>query len=103
MANRAEVAIVGAGILGLAHAYVLARKGKRVVLFERERRASGASIRNFGMVWPIGQPSGEMHQMALRSREIWLEALRAARLSPAAQITVIELSFLFHNPPSLPR
>ncbi|HEY6340356.1 MAG TPA: cytochrome c [Bryobacteraceae bacterium] len=24
-------------------------------------------------------------------------------LSPAAQITVIELSFLFHNPPSLPR
>jgi D-hydroxyproline dehydrogenase subunit beta len=75
------VAIVGAGILGLAHAYVLARKGKRVVLFERGLRASGASIRNFGMVWPIGQPSGEMHQMALRSREIWLEALRAARLS----------------------
>ena len=42
MPKRADVAIVGAGILGLAHAYVLARKGKRVVLFERGHRASGA-------------------------------------------------------------
>jgi len=74
------VAIVGAGILGLAHAYVLARKGKRVVLFERGHRASGASVRNFGMIWPIGQPAGEMHCIALRSREIWLEALHAARI-----------------------
>jgi FAD dependent oxidoreductase TIGR03364 len=32
------------------------------------------------MIWPIGQPVGEMHQMALRSREIWLDVLAAARL-----------------------
>jgi len=68
-------------MLGLAHAYVLARQGKRVVLFERGNKASGASVRNFGMIWPVGQPPGEMHQMALRSREIWLEALTSARLS----------------------
>jgi FAD dependent oxidoreductase TIGR03364 len=49
------------------------------VLCERGRAATGASIRNFGMIWPIGQPSGEMHRMALRSREIWLEVLQAAR------------------------
>jgi FAD dependent oxidoreductase TIGR03364 len=24
------------------------------------------------MIWPIGQPAGELHQMALRSRESWL-------------------------------
>ncbi|HXB75129.1 MAG TPA: TIGR03364 family FAD-dependent oxidoreductase [Candidatus Acidoferrales bacterium] len=81
MTRRADVAVIGGGILGLAHAYVLARSGKRVVLFERNLRASGASIRNFGMIWPIGQPAGEMHALALRSREIWLDALQAAKLN----------------------
>jgi D-hydroxyproline dehydrogenase subunit beta len=80
MQRRAKVAVIGGGILGLAHAYVAARRGHSVVLCERGRAATGASIRNFGMIWPIGQPSGAMHQMALRSREIWLEVLQAARL-----------------------
>lgn len=51
-----------------------------MVLFERSPRASGASVRNFGMIWPIGQPAGEMHQIAMCSRRIWLEALEASRL-----------------------
>ena len=76
----ADVAIVGAGILGLAHAYLAARAGKSVVVFERHSRATGASVRNFGMIWPIGQPHGAMHQMALQSRALWLELLDAARL-----------------------
>ena len=72
--------MVGGGILGLAHAFVLARRGRKVVLFERSLQATGASIRNFGMLWPIGQPAGEMHAMAMRSRELWLDALKAAAL-----------------------
>src|ERR1700736_385328 len=81
MPNKADVAIVGGGILGLAHTYVLARKGNRWFLFERGNSATGASVRNFGMIWPIGQPAGEMLRIAQRSREIWLEALNAARLN----------------------
>ncbi len=81
MRSKPNIAVVGGGIIGMAHAYVLARRGKRVVLFERRGRPAGASIRNFGMIWPIGQPAGEMLRMALRSREIWLEALKAAQLS----------------------
>ena len=78
--KQADIAVVGGGILGLAHACVLARRGRKVVLFERNPQARGASVRNFGMIWPIGQPAGEMHALALRSREIWLDVLTASGL-----------------------
>lgn len=78
--RSADVAIVGAGILGLAHAYFAAKRGRSVVVFERTPKAQGASVRNFGMIWPIGQRAGPVHQMALRSRQIWQEILDDAGL-----------------------
>lgn len=80
-----EVAIVGAGITGLAHAYVAARAGCQVTVFERNPAANGASVRNFGMIWPIGQPAGPTYRMALRSREIWLELLEQSGLHYLAE------------------
>jgi D-hydroxyproline dehydrogenase subunit beta len=77
---RVDVAIVGAGILGLAHAYAAAKAGRSVVVIEKSPRASGASVRNFGMVWPIGQPAGPMLELSLRSRQLWLEILDLAKL-----------------------
>ena len=73
--------VVGAGVLGLAHAFLLARRGRRVAVFERDRVAQGASVRNFGMLWPIGQPFGELRSLAVRSLEIWLEVLELGRLA----------------------
>jgi FAD dependent oxidoreductase TIGR03364 len=74
------VSIVGAGVLGLAHAFAYAKRGFRVRVFDRSPRATGASIRNFGMLWPIGQPAGELAEIAMLSRRLWLELLQDARL-----------------------
>jgi D-hydroxyproline dehydrogenase subunit beta len=71
--QKTDIAIVGAGIVGLSHAIAAAKKGLNVTVFESNQRVVGASIRNFGMIWPIGQPEGKLRQRALRSREIWLE------------------------------
>ena len=66
--------------MGLAHAYAAAERGLEVVVFERNLRASGASIRNFGLIWPIGQPHGRMYDLATRSRAYWLDVLKRASL-----------------------
>ncbi len=76
--HTADIAIVGGGIVGLAHAYMALRKGYSVVLFEREQFAIGASVRNFGLVWPIGQEPGVGLNYAIRSRKHWMELSKQA-------------------------
>ena len=75
--TRLRQAVVGAGIVGLALARSLAVRGAAVTVFEADAVPQGASVRNFGTLWPIGQPSGSRRAMALRSLAIWREILQA--------------------------
>lgn len=73
-----DLAIVGAGICGLAHALAASRRGLKVAVFDRDAQANGASIRNFGFITVTGQQAGECWNRAMRSRDIWAEVAELA-------------------------
>jgi D-hydroxyproline dehydrogenase subunit beta len=76
-----DLAVVGAGILGLASALAGARRGLRVIVIDRDAQANGASVRNFGFITVTGQERGQMWQRARRSREVWQEVAAAAGIA----------------------
>ena len=78
--NKPSAIIIGAGIVGLATARALAVRGYKVSVFERNEHAVGASIRNFGMIWPIGQATGPMFERAMLSRSIWKQICTEANI-----------------------
>lgn len=75
-----DLVIVGAGIVGLAHALIASRLGKSVIVIDRDARAVGASIRNFGFVTITGQRREGTWARALRSRRIWEEVASEASI-----------------------
>jgi FAD dependent oxidoreductase TIGR03364 len=81
LAERFDLAVVGAGIIGLATALAGVRQGLRVVVIDRDAQANGASIRNFGFVTVTGQQRGAMWERARRSREVWREIAAAADIA----------------------
>ncbi len=85
-----DVAVVGAGIVGLAHAYTAAKLGKSVVVVERDARANGASIRNFGFITVTGQERHTVWPLAKRCRDIWAE------IAPQAGIAIEHAGLLLN-------
>lgn len=79
-----DLVVVGAGIVGLAHALMGARRGWRVAVIERDQRCVGASIRNFGFITVTGQRAGDTWRRAHRSAQVWAE------VAPAAGIDVVQ-------------
>jgi FAD dependent oxidoreductase TIGR03364 len=82
-ARRFDVAVVGAGIVGLATALAAARRGLSVLVIDRDAQANGASVRNFGFVTVTGQERASMWARARRSRQVWSE------IAGPAGITVV--------------
>ncbi|GAA4664039.1 TIGR03364 family FAD-dependent oxidoreductase [Frondihabitans cladoniiphilus] len=66
-----DVAIVGAGIVGLGHALAAIDRGMRVLVIDRGAEQTGSSIRNFGHCC-ITVQSGAAQVHAERTRELWL-------------------------------
>jgi D-hydroxyproline dehydrogenase subunit beta len=73
-----DVCVVGAGIVGLAHALEARRRGLEVVVLERGERAVGASVRNFGHGFVSAMADGPALGCALEARERWIELGRRA-------------------------
>jgi FAD dependent oxidoreductase TIGR03364 len=66
-----RIVIVGAGILGTMHALFALSRGASVVHLERDVVPSGATVRNFGLIWVSGRAVGRELALAQRARDLW--------------------------------
>lgn len=57
LSQEVDLIVVGGGVLGTFHAYHAAKRGLSVLLFERNPRPRGATVRNFGQIVPSGSCS----------------------------------------------
>jgi len=85
---QADLAVVGAGIVGLAHAVHAAERGLSVVVVERDDAAVGASIRNFGHGCVTAQ-TGPALRYGRRARADWLRLAGEAGYWAAESGTVV--------------
>lgn len=94
MSAPTDLLVVGAGIIGLAHAYEAHRRGLSVRIVERDLAPNGASIRNFGHACITAQ-AGDLLPVAYRSREGWLRAAEDVGFwAPTAGAVVVARSAL---------
>ena len=84
-----DLIVVGAGILGLAHALAARRRGLSVCVVDREAEAIGASVRNFGFITVTGQQAGDCWRRAMRSRDVWAEVAPKAGIRVEHQGTLV--------------
>jgi glycine/D-amino acid oxidase-like deaminating enzyme len=70
MNRDADVVVVGAGIVGCATAYHLARRGARVVIVERGRVPGEQSRKNWGFVRQQGRDPVEM-PLVMEANRMW--------------------------------
>ena len=67
---RADVVVIGGGIIGVMSAWFLAKRGLSVVLLEKGRIAGEQSSRNWGWIRQQGRDPAELPIM-IEARRIW--------------------------------
>ena len=92
-----EVAVVGAGLIGLSIAWRLAQRGLSVAVFEREGVGAGASLAATGMLAAAaehepGEP--ELLALALESQRMWPQFGRALEAASGIGIDFRESGIL---------
>ncbi len=80
--------VVGAGIVGLAHAYDAVLRGLEVTVIERNEFAVGASVRNFGHGCITAQ-SGAALDYAMQARSRWTQLGKNAGFAVAETGTIV--------------
>lgn len=70
--KQVDVAIIGAGIIGLSTAWALARAGVRVAVFEKGVIAGEQSSRNWGWIRTVGRDPREL-PLAMHAIDLWKE------------------------------
>ncbi|MBN8689726.1 MAG: FAD-dependent oxidoreductase [Armatimonadetes bacterium] len=73
--KRVDIAVVGAGILGLAHAYMLSKMGLEVVVFEKNPAPSSYSSFSDGIISPSKLAPSPVRNLANRSSVLWREVI----------------------------
>jgi glycine oxidase len=69
-----DVAVIGAGVIGLSIAWLLARRGLSVAVFERDHAGAGASLAATGMLAAAAEHEPGCHDLlalALESQRQW--------------------------------
>jgi glycine/D-amino acid oxidase-like deaminating enzyme len=83
LSEAVDVAIIGAGVIGISTAWFLSKAGISVLVCEKGRVAGEQSSRNWGWIRQMGRDEAEL-PIVTESLNIW-ESLAAEIIARAAQ------------------
>ena len=79
--RKYDLVIVGAGVMGTFCAYHALKKGKSVLLLEKDAQPNEASVRNFGQIIPSGQSIENGFAWGRKSLKIYRELQEESAIS----------------------